>query len=65
MKTISRCLTVKETIYLEEKQKTTYGISLEWEDGTVFEKHDIDPNESTVQTLAEKLLHETTDEEQL
>ncbi len=58
-------MAMKETIYLDEKVQATYGITIEWEDGTVLKKHDIDPSESVVQTLAEKLLRETTDEEQL
>lgn len=58
-------MTVEETIYLDSLAKTTYGISLEWEDGTVFEKHDIAPDKAAVQTLAKQLLHESTNEEQL
>ena len=65
MKTISRCEAVKQTIYLDEKEKTTYGILVEWEDGTVLEKCDIAPDKKAVQRLATQLLCERADEEQL
>ena len=65
MKTISRCEAVKQTIYLDEKEKITYGLLVEWEDGTLFEKSDIDPDKKAVQRLATQLLCERADEEQL
>ncbi len=58
-------MTFKETVYLDEKPQTTYGITVEWEDGTVFEKHDVDPDKTAVQTLATQLLRESANEEQL
>ena len=65
MKTISCCTTVKQTIYIDDCEKTTYGILVEWEDGTVLEKHDVDTNKIAVQNLATQLLHERINEEQL
>lgn len=58
-------MAIKETIYLDEKAQTTYGITIEWEDGTVLKKHDVDPEETAVQTLSAQLLNQRTDEEQL
>lgn len=65
MKAICCCKSEEESIYLEETWETTYGLVIEWEDGTIFKKHDVDSSKTIVEKLVSKLLHEQTDEEQV
>ena len=55
----------EETAQLCDPPGRTYGIRLEFTDGTALVRHDVDTSKRAVEAFAVHFLHESIDEDQL
>ena len=65
MRTVCKVDVAEETARPCDLWGKTYGIRLEFTDGTVLERHDIDTSKHAVEAFAVQLLNESVDKEQL
>ncbi len=65
VRTVCKVEVVEETVQLYETKARTYGVRLEFTDGSILERHDIDTSKRAVEEFATHFLHEPIDEEQL